>query len=124
MKTVSDYVEYLAAMYASWKSKSDILADVQEINRSGFVRVTKGEPFCREIVEALALRSPESAQALGSAWRVSYEDRSSVPTARKFNVGDKVSVRISIDPGYGQIVDAKFENGSWYYWVQKRRQAR
>jgi hypothetical protein len=119
-KTVPEYVEYLDNLYGSWKSKKDILGDVQLIDDLGAsLRRTRGAQFCREIIEALSLRSSESAQALGEAWNVDWVDSSTKPTKPKLNVGDHVYCSATIDPGYGQIVKLKFENGAWHYWVQR-----
>jgi hypothetical protein len=121
-KSVADYVDYFAEMYRSWKSKKDIMEDVRLIHEIGAsLRTVRGEQFCREIVEALSLQSPASAQALGAAWDVEWEDKSCKPTQPKFKVGDYVrdAPAITIDPGHGRIVKAKFENGSWFYWVQR-----
>jgi hypothetical protein len=99
------------------------MGDMQIIQNLGAsLRSTKGDQFLREIVEMLSVRSGESAQALGSTWKVEWEDKSSsaanAPEAT-FKVGDCVHCAASIDPGYGQIVKAKYENGSWFYWIQR-----
>jgi len=122
-KTISEYVDYLDSIFQSWKSKQDILGDMQIIQNLGAsLRSTKGEQFLREVVEALSVRSPESAQALGSTWKVEWKDKSPSAVdagAAKFKVGDRVHCAVSIDPGYGQIVKANYENGSWRYWIQR-----
>src|SRR4051794_30801247 len=79
-KSVDDYVNDFSRMLESWKTKSDILSDVAQMNRVGvLLRQTKGEQFCREVVEALSRRSFEHAQALGSAWKIEWVDKGSHP---------------------------------------------